>query len=94
MNGLYIIIFFLLLHTTIYIFLYIDKEKVKNILKFLASLFTEIVYELGKTLFLAGVVGVYFIPEAKDFTKAIIGGIIFYIIGYGLKYRKEKRWAL
>ena len=93
MNGFYIILFFLLLHLFLFIGLFLDIEKVKKILKFLASLFTEIVYELGKTLFLAGIIGIYFIPETKDFTKAIIGGIIFYIIGYGLKYRKENKWV-
>lgn len=91
MNGLYIVLFFFLLHICLFIGLLLDRERVKKILDFLASLFTEIVYELGKTLFLAGIVGLYFIPEAKDFTKAIFSGIIFYIIGYGFKYKKENK---
>ena len=94
MNGLYFILgFFLILHFSIFVGLFLDREKVKKLLYFLGSLFIEIVYELGKTLFLAGVVGIYFIPETKDFTKAIFGGIIFFIIGYGLKYRKENKWV-
>jgi hypothetical protein len=92
MNGLYIIIiFFLILHISIIIGLFLDREKVKKILRFLGSIFVEIIYELGKTLFLTGIVGVYFIHEDKDFTKALYGGIIFFIIGYGLKYIKENK---
>ena len=94
MNGLYLIIgFFLILHFSIFIGMFLDREKVKKLLYFLGSLFIEIIYELGKTLFIAGVVGIFFIPEDKDFTKALYGGIIFFIIGYGLKYLKENKWV-
>ena len=58
MNGLYLIIgFFLILHFSIFIGMFLDREKVKKLLYFLGSLFIEIVFELGKTLFIAGVVG-------------------------------------
>ena len=94
MNGLYLIIgFFLILHFSIFIGMFLDREEVKKLLYFLGSLFIEIVFELGKTLFIAGVVGIFFIHEDKDFTKALYGGIIFFIIGYGLKYRKENKWV-
>ena len=92
MNGLYLIIgFFLILHFSIFIGLFLDKEKVKKLLDFLGSVFIEIIYELGKTLFIACIVWMFFLPEDKDFTKALYGGIIFFIIGYGLKYRKENK---
>lgn len=91
MNGFYIILFFLLLHLSVFILLYIDKEKAKKFLKFLISMMFELVFELGKTLLLAGVVGIYFIPETKDFTTAIKVGIIFFIIGYIMKYKKDNK---
>lgn len=62
-----------------------DWVKLEKVLKFVWKFATEVVYELGKTLFMAGLVGVYFIPESKDFTMAVQYGIIFYIVGYGLK---------
>ena len=92
MNGLYLIIgFFLILHFSIFVGLFLDREKVKKLLYFLGSLFIEIVYELGKTLFIAGVVGIFFIHEDKDFTTAIKVGIIAFIVGYIAKYRKENK---
>lgn len=92
MNGIYIILtFFLLLHFSLFLGLYLNKEKVKKLLKFLVSMVFELVFELGKTLLLAGVVGIYFIPETKDFTTAIKVGIIFFIIGYTMKYKKDNR---
>ena len=51
----------------------------------------ELVFELGKTLLLAGVIGIYFIHEDKDFTTAIKVGIIAFIVGYIAKYRKENK---
>lgn len=62
-----------------------DWVKLEKVLKFVWRFTTEVVYELGKTLFIAGLIGVYFIPESKDFTMAVQYGIIFYIVGYGLK---------
>lgn len=94
MSGLYIIIiFFLILHFSIFVGLFLNREKVKELLKFLVSIVFELVFELGKTLLLAGVVGVYFIPETKDFTTAIKVGIIFFIIGYAMKYKKDNKWV-
>ena len=92
MNGLYFILgFFLILHFSIFVGLFLDREKVKKLLYFLGSLFIEIVFELGKTLFIAGVVGIFFIHEDKDFTTAIKVGIIAFIVGYIAKYRKENK---
>ena len=60
MNGLYFILgFFLILHISIIIGLFLDREKVKKLLRFLVSMVFELVFELGKTLLLAGVIGIY-----------------------------------
>ena len=95
MNGLYFILgFFLILHFSIFVGLFLDREKVKKLLRFLVSMVFELVFELGKTLLLAGVIGIYFIHEDKDFTTAIKVGIIAFIVGYIAKYRKENKWVL
>lgn len=92
MNGLYLIIsFFLILHLSVFIGVFLDREKVKKLLKFLVSMVFELVFELGKTLLLAGVVGIYFIHEDKDFTTAIKVGIIAFIVGYTMKYKKDNK---
>lgn len=67
--------------------LILTKEwaKLEKTLKFIWKFVTEIVYELGKTMFIAGLIGIYFVPENKDFTMAMEYGIIFYIVGFGLK---------
>ena len=86
MNGLYLIIgFFLILHFSIFIGMFLDREKVKKLLRFLVSMVFELVFELGKTLLLAGVIGIYFIHEDKDFTKErlakLSGGVVVINVG-------------
>lgn len=57
----------------------------EKVLKFVAKLGADILYELGKVLLLTGIVGIYFIPDDKDFTKAIAFGILSYLIGFATK---------
>ena len=59
-----------------------DWRRLEKVLKVLANFLFELIYELGKGAFTAGLIGVYFIPENKDFAMAIKYGIIFYIVGY------------
>ncbi len=62
-----------------------ENEKLEIVLKVISGFLIEIVYELGKGAFIAGLIGMYFIPESKDFAMAVKYGIIFYAVGYGLK---------
>lgn len=90
MNGLFIILlFFGLFHITIIIVFLLNRDKLKKLYNLLFNIVFELVFELGKTLLMAGVIGIYFIPETKDFTKALISGIIFFIVGYIA--RKDKK---
>lgn len=59
-----------------------EKHEAIKIGKYIAKMVFVIIYKLGETLLMAGVVGTVFIPEEKDFTKALIAGIILFIIGY------------
>lgn len=68
-----------------------NEQKFKKIAILAMDMVFELVFELGKTLLMTGVVGIYFIPDAKDFTKAIISGIIFFMIGYISKNKKDQR---
>lgn len=57
----------------------------EKVLKFVARLGADILYELGKLLLLTGIAGIYFIPDDKDFTKAIVFGILSYLLGFAIK---------
>lgn len=60
-----------------------DWAKLDKVLKSVYGLAFDISYELGKVLFLTGVVGLYFIPETgKDFESLVKSGIFFYLVGY------------
>ncbi len=84
-----IIVFFGLFHFLIIIGFLLDRNKLKKIAIVILNMMTELIFELGKTLVMAGVIGMYFIPETKDFTKALISGIIFFVIGYIIKNRRQ-----
>jgi len=84
-----IIVFFVVFHMVMAIAFVFNREKLKKIGNLILNMIFDLVYELGKTLLMAGVVGVFFIPDQKDFTKALISGIIFFIIGYIMKNRKD-----
>jgi hypothetical protein len=70
--------------TTLYLLVKKDWVKLGKFLKYLAAFLAELIYELGKGAFIAGLIGIYFIPENKDFAMAIKYGIIFYIVGFFL----------
>lgn len=85
MNTFFIVTFYVSVITIVALIARRDWAKLEKVLKFIWKFTTEIVYELGKTMFIAGLVGVYFIPENKDFTMAVQYGIIFYIVGFAIK---------
>jgi len=87
--GFYIIILLLFIKIFLLIALLVDKKKLIRELVFFVSMVCELIFELGKTLLLTGIIGMYFIPEEKDFTKVIYVGIILFILGYYFKYRKD-----
>ena len=90
-NGLIIIIsIFILVHLFVLIGFFVNKHKLKKIALFTIDMIFELVFELGKTLLVTGVVGIYFIPDTKDFTKAIASGIIFFMIGYIARKKEQK----
>jgi len=89
--GFYIIIVFLIIKIFLIINLLVDKKKIRRLVVFFISIVFELAFELGKTLLLTGIIGLYFIPEEKDFTKTIYVGIILFILGYYVKYIKENK---
>lgn len=90
-NGLMVIMaIFVVIHAGVLIGFFINKHKLKKIALLAVDMVFELAFELGKALLVAGVVGTYFIPDAKDFSKAIVSGIIFFILGYVVKNRKDQ----
>lgn len=76
--------FYVVAITILFLVLKRDWIKLEKFLKYLVAFLSELVYELGKGAFIAGLIGIYFIPENKDFAMAIKYGIIFYIVGFFL----------
>lgn len=90
--GLAVILaIFIVIHLGVVVGFFVNKQKLKKIALLAMDMVFELAFELGKTLLMAGVVGIYFIPDTKDFTKAIISGIIFFIIGYIAKNKKDQK---
>jgi|GEM_PF-3417800 len=89
--GFYIIIVFLIIKIFLIIGFLANSKNLNRMLAFFISMVFELALELGKTLLLTGIIGLYFIPEEKDFTKTIYVGIILFILGYYVKYIKENK---
>ena len=89
-SGLIIILaVFGIIHIGVIVAFFVNKQKFKKMALLAMGMVFELVFELGKTLLMTGVVGIYFVPDTKDFTKAIISVIIFFIIGYIAKKDKK-----
>jgi len=85
MNTFLYLLLYAALTTIVALILKKDWVKLEKLLKNAGEFLAEIVYELGKGAVIAGLIGLYLIPETKDFADAIKYGIIFYAVGFALK---------
>ena len=91
----WIIAFFALFHIFVFVGIFFNKISidVRRVLVFLLKMINVAIYELGKALLTAALIGHFFFKEKEHdstFTFSLVWSIIFFGIGYYLN-EKDKR---
>ncbi len=92
LDTFFILLTFILFCSAVFVFnLYFHNRRLAiDIIIVFAGYLSMIAFELGKALLMASLIGIFFIPEVKDFTFGVICGTIFITIGYVSTYLYEK----